>query len=427
MFEAIAGYLAVSFWATAGTAPLTAQGFNQFSIVGLIANAVVVPIMGFGGTVIGLLACALSLVWMPPATVLMLISGRLIAIGNLLAEFFVRLPAAWIRTFTPTPIEMMLAYASLLLWLLWPMRSPDEKSQPPPSRTWHYALAAGLLIAIVADAGWWTRDRYLNPDLQVAFLSVGEGDAEVVRLPDSRVMLIDAGGAYHDYDMGERIVARYLWSEKIMKVDWLMLSHPDADHFGGFDFIARNFHPGAFWTGAASSTDASYAHLMDTLHELAIPIRVVDPAMSPVRADGAMLSIVAAPENVSETRNNSSVVMKATYDSVSVLFTGDLEAAGERAAIESGSDLRATVLKVPHHGSHTSSTPEFVAAVHPEVAIMSLGYNNRFHFPAPEVLERYRAIGAKVFRTDEDGAILLDAGTHGMRIECYGRRVLQMP
>ncbi len=117
--------------------------------------------------------------------------------------------------------------------------------------------------------------------------------------------------------------------------------------------------------------------------------------------------------------NNSSMVLRLSYGRYAVLFPGDLEAKGERELIASGADLRATILKVPHHGSHTSSTAELTAAVHPAVAVVSLGYHNRFHFPADEVLQRYRDAGVTILRTDEDGAISADVGRDSIRLRSF--------
>ncbi len=128
-----------------------------------------------------------------------------------------------------------------------------------------------LAVVLTIDAGYWTYDRFFNPDLRVTFLSVGEGDGAVVRFPGSRVMLIDGGGSYGGFDAGERIVAPYLWSQKIMRVDYIALSHPDLDHFGGLDFIAMNFAPRAFWTTGVSSLDVSYSRFMDDLERAKIP------------------------------------------------------------------------------------------------------------------------------------------------------------
>ena len=133
------GYLAVSFWAMLGVAPLTALYFNQFSIVGLIANAVVVPIMGIGGTVIGLAAAAMSFVWMPAAVMMLWVAARFILAGNLLATWFVQWPMAWVRVFTPTPIEIALAYALLFTWLTWPRRRAAN-AKWTQRLDWHHVI-----------------------------------------------------------------------------------------------------------------------------------------------------------------------------------------------------------------------------------------------------------------------------------------------
>jgi competence protein ComEC len=111
--------------------------------------------------------------------------------------------------------------------------------------------------------------------------------------------------------------------------------------------------------------------------------------------------------------------VRLSYGRDALLFPGDLEAKGERELIASGADLRATILKVPHHGSHTSSTAELIAAVRPAVAVISLGYQNRFHFPADEVLQRYRDAGVTVLRTDEDGAISADVRLDSIRLRSF--------
>jgi competence protein ComEC len=249
--EAPTGYLAVSFWAMVGTAPLTAYHFNQFAIVGIVANALVVPIMAFGATVSGLIAAALSFFSESAARPILLFGASALAAGNWLAAWFVDWPLAWFRIFTPTILELAIAYLFLTIWLLAPLAvaiDPKRSLEEVPDDTasahklgWRARCAIALTIALTIDAAYWTYDRFLNPDLRVTFLSVGEGDGAVVRFPGSRVMVIDGGGSYGGFDAGERIVAPYLWSQKIMHVDYIALSHPDLDHFGGLDFIAMNF------------------------------------------------------------------------------------------------------------------------------------------------------------------------------------------
>jgi len=406
------GYFAVSFWAMLGVAPLTAFYFNQFSLVGLVANAIVVPVMALGGAVLGLGAAAMSLLWMPPAIAMLGIAARFIMVGNFLAGWFAEWPAAWMRLFTPTPVELALAYLTLAMWLTWPARAKSFRHIG-----WRHAILAGLALAVVIDAKWWFGDRYSNSDLRVTFLSVGEGDAAVVRFPGGRAMVIDGGSAWRDFDLGERIVARYLWGRKIMHVDWLALSHPDQDHFGGLDFIARNFSANEFWTVAAENHDAAYEHLLTTMSEMRVPTRQIDGSVPPVDIAGVRITALNPRATPTTSRNNASMVLRMEYQGASVLFTGDLEAAGESALLEASPNLESSVLKVPHHGSRSSSSDGFVEATHPKLAVISLGYRNRFHFPAPEVVERYRAQGARIMRTDQDGAIEVDIGLRGRIVE----------
>jgi len=276
---------------------------------------------------------------------------------------------------------------------------------------WRGVGAALALAALAVDGGWWSYDRYLNPSLRVTFLSVGQGDGAVIRFPGSRVMLVDAGGSFSDeFDPGERLVAVYLWSHKIMHVDYLVLSHPELDHFGGFDFVARNFSPSEFWSIGVPSPDLKYEALLEVLAAAEVRLRLMDSHLPSQEIGGVTVDCINPDPALAATRNDSSMMLMISFGPTRILFTGDVEARGEESALASGRDLRATVLKVPHHGSRTSSTPAFVAAVRPELAVMSLGYRNRYGFPEPAVVERYRQAGALVLRTDQCGAVTIEAG-----------------
>ena len=387
---------------------MTAYHFNQFSAVGLIANSVVVPIMAIGGVICGLSACAIGMIAPALGAPLLVAAGWSLAAGTYLAGWFARWPAAYFRIFTPTPLEIAIAYGFLLLWLTRPIERAAitvlPESAAAPLARWRLTCCAILAVMLAADAGWWAHDRWFTPSLRVTFLSVGEGDAAVVRFAGGRVMLIDAGGAWPGgFDFGERIVARYLWAEKIMRVDYLVVSHPDLDHFGGMAFVARNFSPGEFWVTGAVKHEPMYMALLAEVAAAKIPLRVVDSAMRPLVLGGATVRCLGpAPEEAERRDNDLSMVLRIAQGlqnkfPQSVLFTGDIEAAGERALLARtpAAMLAATVLKVPHHGSRTSSSGAFVAAVRPQVAVLSLGYRNPFGFPAPEVVERYIAVGVR--------------------------------
>ncbi len=417
-------YVAVSFCGMLGTAPLTAFHFNQVAFVGLVANAVVVPIMGFGATMAGLLGSMFGFIWEPAGVWILRSGSYAIRASNWLARWFVEWPAAWAHVFTPTLVELAIAYALVALWLSAPLaraKAPMGGEERPQQPRWGWrtvsASAVALLLAI--DAGWWCYERFLDPDLRVTFLSVGEGDAAVIHFPGRRVMLIDAGGAYRGYDNGERVIAPYLWSQKILQVDYLVLSHPDADHFGGFAYVASNFSPAEFWTPSIPSPDKSYAAMLIALMQAQVRLRTID--RSGPASTIAGVNIDAFVENAprKSPHNNGSMVLRLSFGKIAYLFSGDIEASTENALIAQGSNLRANVLKVPHHGSPTSSTPEFIEAVSPELAVISDGYQNRFHFPAPEIVRRYQDASIELFRTDLDGAVMTAATDERIRIRSF--------
>src|SRR5262249_6818187 len=156
----------------------TAYHFNQVAAVGLIANAVVVPIMGLGATVLGLGASLLSFIWLAPAAAILGVAGALVDASNRLAAGFGQLPFAWARAFTPTLLELAIAYAMLLIWLTAPIRGVAASARSPAITNRMRAVCAiVLVIGAIADSAWWVHDRFYDPKLRVTFLSVGEGDS----------------------------------------------------------------------------------------------------------------------------------------------------------------------------------------------------------------------------------------------------------
>jgi competence protein ComEC len=428
----LGGYLALSCYAAAGVSALTAYHFNQFSLIGPLANAVVIPIMGLAGTLGALCACVLSFLAPVVAAIVLRAAGWFLNAGTYLASCFVVWPAAWMRCFTPTFPELLIFYGLLLLWLLRPIHKSEFRSGATvrhaarPSTnidehrtvSWHLPAAGLLLFALAIDGAWWSYERFFNPALRIIFLAVGEGDAAVIRFPGSEVMVLDGGGNLSQaFDPGERLVARYLWSQKVMHVDYLALSHPDFDHYGGLIFLARNFRPRVFWAPDVASPDAHYAALLTALALSGARLRLLNSSTAIGDIGGVALRCLNPPPRPSGMHNDNSMVLTLARGAYRVLFTGDIEARAEQDLLAtSREEIRATLLKVPHHGSITSSTPAFVEAVRPQLAIISVGHLNRFHFPAAVVIQRYTAAGARILRTDEDGAIAVEIEDDRMRV-----------
>jgi len=391
----------VSVSALASTTPLTAFHFNQVSLVAPLANAVVVPLLGSVAVTLGLLAALLYPVSEALARPCVLVVGPFVRLGLWLVEVLAAWPAAAVRVVTPTRLELALAYGALFVLA----RLAGRR------RAWVLAL---LALAAVGDGAWWYVDRYHRSELRVTFLSVGQGDGAVVELPGSEVMVIDGGGSSDSFDVGERVIAPFLWSRKIARVDYLVMSHPDRDHYGGLGFLAAHFTPREFWWNGVGDDAESFAALQQHVSESGAARRVVQ------RGDRRRLGVVEALVESPPRRldglsiNDQSVVVSLAYGRTRVLFAGDIQTRAENDLVVSvDGQLASTVLKVPHHGSRTSSSPRFVAAVAPRLAVISAGFANRFHFPHPSVVERYAAEHVALLRTDLDGAVEVRLGADG--------------
>ncbi len=389
----VALYLAVSLSAQVVTTPLTAFHFNQVSLIAPFANVLVVPLLGSLAVVLGLVAALLLPFWNQAATAVVALAGPVVHAGIVLTELCAALPLAAVRVVTPSLLELLLFYLALLACAF--LRGSVL------SRT-----LVVLAIFLGLDVTYWLADRYLHRDLRVTFLSVGQGDSTVLELPGGTVMVVDAGGSYgDDFDMGERVVAPFLWSRKIATIDYLVMSHPDRDHYGGLAFLTTTFAAREFWSTGAKAPGVGFATLERAMEEA--HIGSVTLLRGDQRQVGAISFRALSPKQLgSWSDNDESLVLRAEIGQYSLLLSGDVQQLSEQDLVDTYStDLQSTVLKAPHHGSRTSSAQPFLAAVDPHIAIISAGYANRFHFPSPEVLHRYQQVGSTVFRTDRDGAI----------------------
>ncbi len=227
-------------------------------------------------------------------------------------------------------------------------------------------------------------------------------------------MLIDGGGSYEDrFDIGKNVIAPFLWNKKITKIDYLVLTHPDPDHLNGLIFVASHFTIGQFWSTGLKAESEAYSQLEDALDSEKVQRLSFNDKSPPLMIEGVSISFLNPPEtkrlqraskNRMET-NNASLVMKLQFKQVSLLLAADVGEEAEYRMMREGYRLKADLLKIPHHGSASSSSSPFLERVKPTYAVLSVGERNIGHLPKAEVMKRYDQIGAKVFRTDEHGAI----------------------
>jgi competence protein ComEC len=280
----------------------------------------------------------------------------------------------------------------------------------------HLAVLAQLLLVVVVILHPLS-NRTDNTHLRIDFLDVGQGDAAVITMPDGRTLLVDGGGRPLAADLsgsktdrrsiGEAVVSEYLWWRGLDTVDYVLATHADADHIDGLNDVVRNFTVDAALVARTPADDPEYVKFARSLATTRTQLTTIE-AGDIIRFGNVEVAVLwpPAPTQPNEpSRNNDSIVLHVTYDQRKILMTGDIEKPAERALIASGADLRADVVKVPHHGSKSSSTEPFVAATQAQTAIISVGQHSMFGHPHREVVERWRASGAQVLTTGQCGTI----------------------
>jgi competence protein ComEC len=434
-------FFMVSFFAILGTLPLTMFYFNQISLVGLFANFVFVPLIGFVVVPLGLMA-----VFLYPLTgsvALGCLKAGAVVLKHTISmvHFFADLPFAAVKTVTPNYFEMCCFY--ILFWAVFNLKygsskTPAEKDNVPgredkaPGKSLLQKPSAIVVLLVIlalsADTCYWLYERFWHDDLRVTMIDVGHGNAALMELPEGYNILIDGGGFSDNsiFDTGARIIAPFLWQKKIKTVDTLVLSHPNSDHLNGLTYIAEHFNVKNVWTNNEATDTFAYQKFMETIKKNKIHMPDFKQISGTRHINGVCIDILYPQEDFIERRikeswrdlNNNSLVLKASFGAKSFLFPGDIEirAEYELAAI-AGDKLKSTVLLAPHHGSKTSSSERFIKKVDPEVIIISCGWKSRFGFPHPSVLKRYTDKGCRILGTACNGAVSMSTDGQTLTIK----------
>jgi competence protein ComEC len=454
-----------------------ATTFHRVAFAGISLNALAVPLMtlllalAVPTVLLGTLLPALA-AW--PAKALAVVMAGLFALTDL-----PHLPA-WLSFRVPDPplwvgcgfvLSILVAALTLTSFpaLLWAGRSPAGTPSPGPlrlkktpaavhplpqrgegrgserglstnKREWTLGGRTCVFWLSMATLGLMTVLVAIHPFspplpsgiLEVTALDCGQGDSLFLVLPDKTTMLVDASGSRHRstsegafqgrlWDPGEDIVSPYLWSRGIKKIDIVVLSHPHEDHLGGLFAVVRNFHIGEFWHAANSVTPA-YSGLLERVRQKGVAERTLAAGDELERGGAAVRALWPArswrPSDLPS--NDDSLVLRLTYHGGSVLLTGDISAKVEQELLASGEPLESQVLKVAHHGSNSSTSSEFLARVNPRLAVLTGGSSGFGNLPSPETLVRLRERGIRVFRSDVDGATMVQMHDGSLAVRCYG-------
>jgi len=417
-----------------GMLPLLAQDFHRVSLAGPMSN---IPAVLLTGIIVplGFVTLGMAVVWARAGLVLAKALGFCVGLLIATVEWFTRWPRLTYRIPEP-PVWLMIAFFAAFIFLAGVARAiaarrraPGMRRQLLPSAHPAEWIAAATVLALAVLVAWHPFAPALHHGkFEVSVLDVGQGDAIFVAFPDGRTMLVDGGGQAgaevvsgfrSGPDVGEEVVSLYLWSRGIKRLDVVALTHAHHHHLDGLHGVIANFDVGELWIGRHEETPAFFVLLAEAR---ARGIQIVQEVQGRTFDWDGVRGDVLWPADVSEVEkaaNDNSLVMRIRDGEESFLLPGDIEKKMENELVGEHAPLAANFLKVPHHGSKTSSTDAFVGAVRPSVAVVSVGEGNQFGHPVDSVVERYARAGVRFLRTDRDGAVTALTDGHELVVHTF--------
>lgn len=377
-----------------GLLPIQVYYFGEISIISPLSNALFVPLLGvivpisLFGLLISAVAPSIGAISAIPADQFL----------KLMSEFVIYVSGldwAWIKS----------GLMSTLLFPCWVALIGSIASWRTPALRWKwFILSLSLMVTIQAEL---INKRLINPDLHITIFDVGQGDAALIKSPNGKYILIDAGVWSPSYNSGSAIIIPHLKAAGINKLDAIILSHPHADHIGGILSLIEEVEIDTIYNSGYVYGSRLYERYIQEAQTKKIPL-VPLKAGDYLNLDPALLLLVLGPEGgrFNDDPNQHSVIINMIYRETEILFTGDAGENQELRLIENYGDLLDTdVLKVGHHGSRTSSEFEFLALVTPNISVVSLAEKNKFKHPHHEAVHRIQATGTALYFTSRDKAL----------------------
>ncbi len=413
----VSGMMAVTAGTMVFLLPMTTYYFHRISMVSIPANLTAVPVLGLWIIPLGLLSV---LCWPLSASV----AGFFLQAAALGMDWMQAIVGFWadfqwseIWVVTPNLLEIFLFYGFLVLLSL--------------IKSYRSARVALLILslAIVGDVGYWILQTRFHRHLDITFLDVGQGNAALIQFPGKERMMIDGGGfSRATFDVGKMVIAPFLLRQKIRRIDYLVLSHPQSDHMNGLRFMASHFHPRQFWSNGDVARTPSFVELKRNLERHGVENKLPKDLLGKKEIRGVIIEVLHPPPDrrngysahSGKNLNDRSLVLRMSHHGTSIMFPGDIERNGETSLVSGACGyLESDILLSPHHGSRSSSSKAFLECVRPRLCVISCGKNNFWGFPHRETLEKLKATGCRIIRTDRAGAVHVRVKEAGFDVDMF--------
>ncbi len=391
--------LIVSMAATIGTAPLLLSYFNRISVVAPAANLLVEPLICLWSLTLGFIACPLIFIMPAAAALLLHLGGTGLIVALKMAVFFNNIPFSTLWLPTPSPTLIVLYYAAILIGISGILVSKTAR-----------ILGAGS-FALIIFLFFFPPAELLKGRItvsEITFLDVGQGSATFLQLPSGKRALIDGGGgmASPGFNVGEDIIAPFLWQRGVKQLDAIIVTHGDSDHYNGIPFLLQRFRPKVLWINDRAGHENAWRQILALAGRLHIEIKIPRQGEELIRGGEAEIVHLGIPgESGGARSNDQSLVLRFAHNNLSCIFAGDISSNMETQLVEEKIPLQSALLLSPHHGSSTSNSELFLKAVSPQTIVVSAGRFRPDNFPAPEVRKRCNELGIKMLITAEQGAI----------------------
>lgn len=411
---------AISIAAMLGTAPFLLLHFNRFSLLSPVSTILIEPFLCLWGLIFGLTGCLFIAIFPPLAVLLFKIGAWGLLIAEKITSWLAAIPFNSIWLATPSRIEIffyLILIASVLNWKRFRAAKP--------------AVIFSLCM-LMAFPLYYYIERKNRDTTEVTFIDVGQGTSTLLELPGGNTTLIDGGGPYSpQFNVGEQIIAPFLWQKRITKIDTFIVTHPHADHYNGLFFLLRHFRPDTIWTNGETNVSWEYDNLLRLAKELHINVKT--PMLHETLFNNNQVRIKNIGEMhlreglsgknktlpMRQNHNNMSLVIRIDHGEKSFLLPGDIDQDIEAFLAETSDSLSADVLLAPHHGSATSNSAIFLQKVSPHYAVISLGRNQVGEYAPPAVIKRYRNAGSKLYKTATHGTVSFNTDGNNLSVQTY--------